>query len=403
MVGNPNVGKSVLFGYLTGRYVTVSNYPGTTVEIASGMLAGEGGAREVIDTPGVNNLLPTSEDEQVTRNILLNRETARIIQVADAKNLKRGLLISVQLAEMGRPYLLCLNMTDEARDRGITVDTGRLSAALGIPVIETIATQKAGLDEVRRLALKGRRIPRSVEIDYPQPVMKALAQLEPLLPATSISARSLALMLLAQGVGRLHAAHPAAAGGGHGAVPLGKWLATLVDPPVLEAIQRIVEQTQRQFSRSLNVEITQARMRAAGRLADDVLSQRETGFAPLTRMLSRLTVHPVAGLGVVAACLVGMYYFVGVLGAGILVDWLELGVFGTYIVPGLTDLVENVLPWPWLRDLLVGQFGLLSMALSYSIAIVLPIVGTFFIAFGLLEDSGYLPRLSVMMNRIFRA
>ncbi|GAI94308.1 unnamed protein product, partial [marine sediment metagenome] len=101
LVGNPNVGKSVVFGYFTGRYVNVSNYPGTTVEITRGRMTGEQPHWDVIDTPGVNNFIPSSEDEVVTRNILLDDNPARILQVIDAKNLRRGLLLSLQLAEMG--------------------------------------------------------------------------------------------------------------------------------------------------------------------------------------------------------------------------------------------------------------------------------------------------------------
>ncbi|NJD61664.1 MAG: GTP-binding protein, partial [Deltaproteobacteria bacterium] len=119
LVGNPNVGKSVVFGYLTGRYVTVSNYPGTTVEITRGEAQAKGGAVEVIDTPGVYSLLPMSEDERVTRDILLAEPGARIIQVCDAKNMRRSLMITLQLAEMAVPLVLAVNMADEARDRGV--------------------------------------------------------------------------------------------------------------------------------------------------------------------------------------------------------------------------------------------------------------------------------------------
>ena len=103
LVGNPNVGKSVLFSALTGRYATVSNYPGTTVEIARARATLGSLTLEVIDTPGTNGLIPQSEDEAVTRDILLASPGASVIQVADMKNLRRGLLLSLQLAEYGAP------------------------------------------------------------------------------------------------------------------------------------------------------------------------------------------------------------------------------------------------------------------------------------------------------------
>src|SRR5512139_1559240 len=103
LVGNPNVGKSVIFGLLTGKYVTVSNYPGTTVEITQGNISLDGKRLLIVDTPGVNTLIPMSEDEKVTRDILLEQTHSAVLQVGDAKNLKRTLVITLQLAEMGLP------------------------------------------------------------------------------------------------------------------------------------------------------------------------------------------------------------------------------------------------------------------------------------------------------------
>src|SRR5512137_2276892 len=145
LVGNPNVGKSVIFGALTGRYVTVSNYPGTTVEVTRGHATIEGAPWHVMDTPGTNNLLPMSEDEQVTRDILQSETGYVCLQVCDAKNLRRGLLLTAQLAEAQVPFLLALNMADEAASRGFQVDEARLAEALGIDVVPTVAVQRQGL------------------------------------------------------------------------------------------------------------------------------------------------------------------------------------------------------------------------------------------------------------------
>jgi len=115
LIGNPNVGKSVIFNYLTGKYVTVSNYPGTTVEVSTGTLSAHGQKFQVLDTPGVNSLIPMSEDEKVTRDILLKEPKSHLIQVMDTKNIRRGFLISLQLLEMGLPFFVLLNMWDEAK------------------------------------------------------------------------------------------------------------------------------------------------------------------------------------------------------------------------------------------------------------------------------------------------
>jgi ferrous iron transport protein B len=120
LLGNPNVGKSALFGALTGTYVTVSNYPGTTVEITTGSAPVAGRKAPITDTPGVASFLPASEDERVTRDILLEGASTGVL-VTDAKNLERGLVLALQLAEMEVPFVLALNMLDEAGARGIEI------------------------------------------------------------------------------------------------------------------------------------------------------------------------------------------------------------------------------------------------------------------------------------------
>src|SRR3954468_18072673 len=107
LVGNPNVGKSVIFGRLTGRYVTVSNYPGTTVAVTKGRASVGAEVCDVIDTPGVNALEGTlSEDERITRDVVANGESDLVIQVADARNLRRALMLTSQLAPFGKPMVL---------------------------------------------------------------------------------------------------------------------------------------------------------------------------------------------------------------------------------------------------------------------------------------------------------
>ncbi|NQT18579.1 MAG: ferrous iron transporter B [Planctomycetes bacterium] len=195
LVGNPNVGKSIIFSLLTGRYVVVSNYPGTTVEVSSGAARVAGERVEVVDTPGVNSLIPRSEDEEVARAILLDRRPRAVMQVLDAKNLRRGLLITTQLAEMGMPALLALNMWDEAMDRGIDIDGDRLARALGVPVVKTVATQKKGIGKLAS-SVADAAAP-TVRIDYGPAIEEAIAKLEPLLPELPLDKRAMALMLLA--------------------------------------------------------------------------------------------------------------------------------------------------------------------------------------------------------------
>ena len=149
LVGMPNVGKSVLFNRLTGVYVTVSNYPGTTVEVSRGIAKiGEQNVL-VIDTPGMYSLVPISDEERVARDLLLKTSLTAVIHVIDAKNLGRMLPLTFQLIEAGLPLLLAVNMMDEAHRLGLKVQQKALAVELGIPVILISAALNQGIDELK--------------------------------------------------------------------------------------------------------------------------------------------------------------------------------------------------------------------------------------------------------------
>jgi len=153
IVGAPNVGKSLLFSRLTGVYVTVSNYPGTTVEVARGRarLGAQGGEVEVVDTPGMYDLLPLTEEERVARRILLEERPTLVLHVTDAKNLERMLPMTLELIEAGLPVALAVNLMDEAEGQGMSLDLEALEGRLGIPVVGTVSTSGRGLGRLREI------------------------------------------------------------------------------------------------------------------------------------------------------------------------------------------------------------------------------------------------------------
>jgi ferrous iron transport protein B len=382
LIGNPNVGKSVIFNYLTGKYVIVSNYPGTTVEVATGTMSTKGKRYQVVDTPGINSLIPTSEDEKVTRDILLKEPFAYLIQVIDTKNIRRGLLISIQLLEMELSFLTVLNMWDEAKSRGIEINLKKLSEYLGMPALKAVATRRKGVEKIKE-SLQSNP-PSFPAIAYPEAIEDGVSRIAPSLPETPISKRSLALMLLS------------------GDESLAEWLHQNLQEEVILKIEKIRHEVQSHFRDPIGYLINQARLRRA----DDILSRVRTSSEKIPRTLSaslgNLMIHPFWGIPILLLVLFLTYQFVGVFGAQICVDFLEETLFGEWMLPPLIRLIQQSIPIPILQELLVGPYGILTMALTYAIAIVLPIVGCFFIIFGLMEDSGYLPRLAVMSNQIFK-
>lgn len=382
LVGNPNVGKSVIFGLLTGRYATVSNYPGTTIEISSALSVLNGKKYMIIDTPGINNLIPMSEDEKVTRDILLRERPDAVIQVVDAKNLKRGLFITIQLAEMGIPLVIDLNMVDEARDRGIVVDEKKLGELLGVPVVSTIASQKKGLSELRS-ATATPGVPTLI-VDYGTVIEDALKEIEKLLPDAPISKRSISLMILS------------------GDETLKAWLRAGLSEKTIELIEEIRDRCSQKLRADPGLIINAKRLQLADSLAERVIRRSIPAGGGIARSLGNLSMHPLWGLPFLGVVLFLLYEFVGVFGAGTLVELLEEGLFGKYLNPMFTRLVEYIVPFSIIREALVGEYGIITVAITYSIGIILPITTTFFIAFSILEDCGYLPRLAIMSNRLFK-
>ncbi len=382
LIGNPNVGKSVIFNYLTGKYVIVSNYPGTTVEVATGAMIAKGQKVQVVDTPGINSLIPTSEDEKVTRDILLDGPPARLVQVIDTKNLRRGLLISLQLLEMGLPFLTVLNMWDEAKSRGIDINLKKLSEVLGMPALKAVATRKKGLEKIKEnLRSSSVSLP---DLAYPEAIEEGVSRITPVLPEAPISKRSLALMILS------------------GDESLAEWLCKNLPEGEIIRIEKIRHEVQACFRDPIGYLINQARLRKVDEILSLVQTSPDTIPKTFSLSLGSLAIHPFWGIPILLFVLYLTYQFVGVFGAQISVDFLEETVFGEWLLPPLTGLVQQFIPILFLQDLLVGPYGILTMALTYAIAIVLPIVGCFFILFGLMEDSGYLPRLAVMSNKIFK-
>lgn len=381
LVGNPNVGKSVTFGILTGKYVIVSNYPGTTVEISRGTATFEKSTM-IIDTPGINNLIPMSEDERVTRDILLDEDVDYTIQVIDSKNLRRGLIITTQLAEMGIPFILNLNMEDEALARGITIDKKRLAEIFGVEVISTIATQKKNTGKLISSLENCRK--SSFSFEYDPHMEEAIHTIQDILPKSTLEKRSMALMVLS------------------GDESLNPWLHQRLKEENIEKIEKVRQDLEEIYGESIHYVINSQRLGVVDSIVEEVVNKKEVRDLSVARKLGELSMHPFWGIPILAVVLLLLFKFVGEFGAGTLVDFFEGKVFGEYVNPWSESLVRGFIPIPFIQDLLVGEYGIITMALTYSVAIVFPIVGVFFIAFGMLEDSGYLPRLSIMVNKVFR-
>ena len=389
LVGSPNVGKSVLFAHLTGTYVTVSNYPGTTVEVSRGLGRIEGQRFEVVDTPGMYSLLPLSEEERVARSILLEENPDLVLHVVDAKNLERMLILTVQLIEAGWPVVLALNMMDEAEASGLLIDTEVLERELGIPVVGTVGTTGKGIDLLRRVigADRPERPVRRFEYSAPKeaPLEGFLKRIEGGLPDVfRVSRRCLSLLLL-QGDSWVHQTVQEKA------------------PESYAGIAEVVAGAKERLGRPIDYLLTLQRHRWTSLMQSQAVSAGEKRPRSFAEKLSQVLVNPITGLPILLLVLyLTMYKFVGQFAAGTAVDFLEGTVFEGWLNPFLTRIFEQIIPWEIPRDLFVGDYGVLTLGLRYAVAIILPIVTFFFLVFAIIEDVGYLPRLALLLDRVFK-
>lgn len=438
LVGNPNVGKSVLFHRLTGAYVNVSNYPGTTVEITQSATKFDANTN-LIDSPGVLSLPSRTDDERATMKALLNEKIRCIIQVGDAKNVRRTLNLTALLTELKLPMMLVLNMQDEAIARGLMVNTDELAKELNIPVIPAVATSGEGIDAV---------ISHISQVKIPDPILHYDVVSEEIItkmsefiqqncPHKFLASRGLAILFLGKDS---EVEEWIASQLGKTKFPeilalrdflqqkLNENYANLSDvkgfdfqenqaaknTQNIQNIKNIQNIQNSNINSNLNSKennlllsalFARERSLAADTLSKTIISRSLNSSPLLSQKIGQYVVHPFWGFPILLAVLYAVYQFVGVFGATTLVGLLEEDLFGEILNPAFTTFFENLnsktLNIAWLNDLIVGEYGLWTMGMTYALALILPIVSTFFIAFGILEDSGYLPRLSVIANRIF--
>jgi len=384
LIGNMNVGKTVIFSSVSNKKVKSINLPGSTVTIEGAPIRGAQGV--IYDTPGNVSIFSNNEDESAVREILLSSkytgEINGIVLVADAKNLSRSLAIALQYSEFGLPMILNINMMDEAVSRGIEIDAKKLSEMLGIEVTTTIAPEGMGLRDL--VARFSQLRPVDFTISYTPAMDQLLAEIGRLLGESRISARALGLLLI------------------HDDRDARKYVRDLKGEDVLASILRLVERF-RTDNPTHNRDILVDHYNALARdLADEVQRREPVSRNSRLATFGDMCTSYLTGIPIAMLVLAAMYYFIGAFGATYLVDTINVRLFQGILLPAvgqLTDQLSNV----FLRDMIMDpDFGILPTGVFLAMGLVLPVIFCFYIAFGVLEDSGYLPRISILLDKIFQ-
>ncbi|HHX74048.1 MAG TPA: ferrous iron transport protein B [Firmicutes bacterium] len=345
LAGNPNVGKSVFFNALTGRYVDVSNFPGTTVEIHQSPY----GEDILLDTPGVYGVSSFNDEERVARDIIMHADT--VINIVDALHMERDLFLTLQVIDMGIPMVVALNMMDEAAESGIAIDIEKLSQLLGVPVIPTVAVKNKGLSELKAALPRAKTgfADPELEVDLKRLTAKGIQRADALLILEGDSE-----------VARAHHTEP----------------------------------------EGLREEIYLRRRRRVNDIVAAVV-QANDSKRKWAQRLSSWALCPLTGIPLLVVVLTAVFWFVGVFIAQTVVGITEEVIMGEYYGNFITGLVYRVFAeGSFLGELLAGEFGVLTMAPIYLFGLLLPLVVGFYFSLSVMEDSGYLPRVATLTDRV---
>jgi len=364
LVGQPNCGKSTIFNHLVGYKAHTSNLPGTTVEYLISQALIGGAAVEVVDLPGTYSLLSLDAAETETRNFLLAQGVSAVLNVVDASLLSRSLELTIQLLELGLPVIVCLNMADEARRKGIQIDVDRLGERLGVPVVEATAIRGIGVKDAAIRVVRAAEVGVPAEpLRYGKDVEEALADLEKAIgdraDAGPRPARFVATKLLER--------DPVAAPDSR-----------------TESIVAAIETRRGKSGDSLLAAERHA-------LAMEIAEAATAVGRPTVTFRDRIDaflMHPVFGLVALAAILFGLFQIVFRVGA--YAEGPILALFDQASALLATALPASGLAFALVNGLIQGVGG--------AVGIVIPYLVPFLLGLSILEDIGYLPRAGYLID-----
>ncbi|MEW9701300.1 ferrous iron transport protein B [Paenibacillus sp. SI8] len=377
LIGNPNTGKTSLFNTLTRSYEYVGNWSGVTVEKKVGILKNKQG--QLVDLPGIYSLSPLSKDEGVTTQFLAQEDCSFILNVVDASQLKRNLHLTFQLAEMGKPLLIALNMMDVAKGRGMQIDVQALSELLQLPIIPVVARTGAGCRELSQTFTSSRLDGQhSLQLHYGQILEEAILRISNQLPAEARYKRWLVLQYF------------------EGNLVAQRLLESMITTDQLHTLFRLTEKALReQTGKSLWQYIQHVRNEAIDAILRKCFMQKNNGSIPFSERIDRIVTNRYLGIPLFLAAMYLTFKLTFEWIGGPLSDLLD-GFLHGYFNEKLIEFLSRIGASEFIQAVIMN-------GIVQGVGGVLVFVPQIFVLFGIIsfiEDSGYMARVATVMDKV---
>ncbi|WP_101773673.1 ferrous iron transport protein B [Peptostreptococcus faecalis] len=378
LAGNPNSGKTTLFNTLTGSNQYVGNWPGVTVEKKEGAYRKD---KEIkfTDLPGIYSLSPYTLEEVVSREYLINEKPDVIIDVVDASNIERNLYLTTQLSEIGIPMVIALNMMDVVRKNGDFIDTEKLSAELGVPVVEISALRNDNIEKLIETAVKtSKELCRCIE-SFDDKLETIITNIEDNVPsiAASNDKRWYAIKFFEKD----------------------EKATEKIEISVVErnTINDIINKAEVEYDDDGEGIITDARYNYIASLVSRTVKKGRKGLTASDKA-DRILTNRILAIPIFAAIITFIYYVAVSVVGGPVTDWVNDVFFGEIIGGNVQSFLEGAGVANWLVSLVVdGIIGGVGGVLGF-----LPIIATLYLFMAILEDIGYMARIAFILDKIFR-
>ena len=382
LAGNPNCGKTTLFNNLTGSNQYVGNWPGVTVEKKEGKLKGD---KDVViqDLPGIYSLSPYTLEEVVSRTYLVKEKPDAILNIIDGTNIERNLYLTTQLIELGIPVVMAVNMIDLVRKNGDTIDLKKLSAELGCQAVEISALKGEGTEAAAKAAVAAAKAAKTGELPhvFTGSVEHAIAHIE-----ESIQGKVEPRFLRWYAVKLFERDE--------------KVLAELkLDKALVEHIDEHIRDCETEMDDDAESIITNQRYAYINTVVHKAVKKKaRKDNLTVSDKIDQIVTNRVLALPIFAVIMCVVYYIAVSSLGGIVTDWTNDTLFGTWIQPGVQTLLENAGAADWVVSLVVdGIIGGLAAPIGFA-----PQMAIVFFFLSILEDCGYMARVAFIMDRLFR-